>query len=77
MSFDNLSGQFLGQYELRDTLGQGGMGTVYRAVQPNLKRDVAIKILPLHWRCNPAISTVSPAKPNLQHYLPQMRFKFH
>src|SRR5690242_15441536 len=46
MTIDNLSGQTLGQYELREMLGAGGMGAVYRAHQLNLKRDVAVKILP-------------------------------
>lgn len=34
-------------YQVIDLLGRGGMGAVYRALQPNLDRDVAIKILPL------------------------------
>jgi serine/threonine protein kinase/Tol biopolymer transport system component len=36
----------LGPYEIVGPLGAGGMGEVYRARDPRLKRDVAIKILP-------------------------------
>jgi serine/threonine-protein kinase len=46
MSVDNLVGQTLGQYQLRVLLGAGGMGAVYRGYQGNLKRDVAVKVLP-------------------------------
>ncbi len=46
MSVDNLAGQTLGQYELKELLGAGGMGAVYRAHQKNLKRWVAVKVLP-------------------------------
>src|SRR5689334_10223610 len=36
-------------YELREPLGEGGYGVVYRAYQPLVGRDVAIKIiLPQH-----------------------------
>ena len=39
-------GTKLGAYEIRSKLGQGGMGEVYRAADPKLGRDVAIKVLP-------------------------------
>ncbi len=39
-------GQQLGSVEITALLGKGGMGEVYRARDTNLKRDVAIKILP-------------------------------
>ena len=35
----------LGQFRIEEAVGAGGMGTVYRAHQTNLSRDVAVKIL--------------------------------
>ena len=40
------AGSRLGQYEVLAPLGAGGMGEVYRANDPRLGRDVAIKVLP-------------------------------
>ena len=39
-------GSKVAHYEIVGSLGVGGMGEVYRARDPRLKREVAIKILP-------------------------------
>ncbi|HJW08525.1 MAG TPA: protein kinase [Holophagaceae bacterium] len=39
-------GTHIGPYELVAQIGAGGMGEVYRARDPRLERDVAIKVLP-------------------------------
>ena len=43
------SGQSIGLYELIEPIGQGGMGTVYRARHKKLNQEVALKVLP-SWR---------------------------
>lgn len=40
------AGTVVGNYEIVAPLGAGGMGEVYRAFDPRLRREVAIKILP-------------------------------
>jgi eukaryotic-like serine/threonine-protein kinase len=42
------SGVKLGVYEVLGLVGAGGMGEVYRARDTNLKREVAIKVLPAY-----------------------------
>ena len=47
-------GHQLGHYEIRGLLGAGGMGTVYRALDQTLGREVAIKALAPTFRGDPA-----------------------
>jgi serine/threonine protein kinase len=44
-----LSGESIGQYDLKELYGTGGMGAVYRAHQRNLERDVAFKVMSLSY----------------------------
>lgn len=41
----NLSGQTIKGYEFQEQIGAGGFGVLYRATQPAVKREVAIKII--------------------------------
>src|ERR1700682_2655616 len=47
------AGDKLGPYEILAPLGAGGMGEGYRAHDPRLKRDVAIKVLPAELSFDP------------------------
>jgi Tol biopolymer transport system component len=46
-------GARLGPYEVAALVGVGGMGEVYRATDTNLKREVALKVLPETFVLNP------------------------
>ncbi len=46
-------GSRLGPYEILSPLGAGGMGEVYRAKDPRLGREVAIKVLPSSFSQDP------------------------
>ncbi len=43
----------VGPYEIVSAIGAGGMGEVYRARDPRLKREVAIKVLPASLSSDP------------------------
>jgi len=47
------AGTKLGPYEIVGTIAAGGMGEVYRARDPRLQRDVAIKVLPASYASDP------------------------
>lgn len=46
----------VGEYELRERLGHGGMGIVFLAHQPRLDREAAVKVLAPHLRSDPRCS---------------------
>ena len=48
-------GTTLGQYEILELLGSGGIGEVYRARELSLERHVAIKILSETYSSNPEV----------------------
>ncbi len=43
----------IGRYEIIREIGRGGMATVYLAVDPRIKREVAIKVLPRQFTHDP------------------------
>ena len=43
--WNSLIGRSLGQYQIVELIGEGGMAAVYKAWQPTLRRYVALKVL--------------------------------
>jgi serine/threonine-protein kinase len=64
-------GTQIGSYRIDEKLGEGGMGTVYRATEINLERTVAIKVLNHDLAGKPAIverfRSEAKAQANLNH----------
>lgn len=56
------TGTRLGPYELVAPIGAGGMGEVYKARDPRIGLDVAIKILPPAVAADPAACAASNRK---------------
>ena len=56
-------GTRLGPYEVTAQIGVGGMGEVYRATDTNLKRQVAIKVLPASVAADLSVWPDSNVKP--------------
>ena len=42
---ESLIGKKIDNYEIKSILGQGGMGTVYKAIDVTLEKVVAIKMI--------------------------------
>ncbi|HEV3142026.1 MAG TPA: protein kinase [Vicinamibacterales bacterium] len=54
---DDLTGRQFGPYTIIGPLGEGGMASVYKAHQPAVNRDVALKILGRHFMQDPEFIT--------------------
>src|SRR3954471_23899141 len=46
-------GQRVGEYEIEEKIGEGGFGSVYRAVHPLIGKSAAIKVLNRQYSSNP------------------------
>ncbi len=45
MALDSLIGKKIGEFEILEQIGHGGMSVVYRANEPSIHREVALKVL--------------------------------
>ena len=54
MTLDSRIGKIINErYQITTLLGKGGMSAVYKATDPNLHREVAIKLIHAHLSDNP------------------------
>lgn len=51
--FETLSGKKLGRYDIINQLGYGGMGAVFKSHDPDLNREVAVKVMHDHLAQSP------------------------
>ena len=54
MAYSFSRGRRLGNYEILEPIGRGGMGEVYKAKDTRLDRTVAVKVLPERLASDPA-----------------------
>ncbi len=52
-TMEDLTGKQLGPYQIIAPLGEGGMASVYKAYQPSMEREVAVKVLPRQYSTSP------------------------
>lgn len=54
---DGLANRIVGEFVIRNPIGSGEFGTVYRADQPSLNRELVVKVLRDHHRYDPSAVT--------------------
>ncbi len=63
-SVPDLTGRFVGEYEIRSLLGVGGMGAVYEGRHPVIGKRVAVKVL---------LPALSEARPLVERFIDEAR----